>query len=262
MLEVLARRHYREYDLHDLRSIEGDGRPRVAADYTLDGRPTHLVSTIGTYAELADPHGSLASAISAARDRPGRRPRRGRRPLPALARGARGRRRRQSCAGPARGGAALRPGRTTGRRRRLRRRRASGGLLRVPSRWRRTASSRTPSPRGVHPMVGRRLNLWRLREFDITRLEAPEDVLLYECVAPGEPGRPAAGGAGAGAPAGRRPRRERPGDRPAARRARDGELPGGDPARARRSRCRGQRARHEPRLGAHLARRRDRRRRS
>ena len=37
--------------------------------------------------------------------------------------------------------------------------------------------------RGVHPMVGRRLNLWRLREFDVTRIEAPEDVLLYECVA-------------------------------------------------------------------------------
>ena len=34
--------------------------------------------------------------------------------------------------------------------------------------------------RGVHPMVGRRLNLWRLRDFDLTRLEAPEDVLLYD----------------------------------------------------------------------------------
>jgi acetyl-CoA carboxylase carboxyltransferase component len=33
-------------------------------------------------------------------------------------------------------------------------------------------------------MVGRRLNLWRLRNFRITRLEAPEDVLLYHCVAP------------------------------------------------------------------------------
>ena len=41
--------------------------------------------------------------------------------------------------------------------------------------------------RGVHPMVGRRLNLWRLREFDVTRLEAPEDVLLYHCVAPDNP---------------------------------------------------------------------------
>ena len=38
--------------------------------------------------------------------------------------------------------------------------------------------------RGVHPMVGRRLNLWRLRDFRVSRLEAPEDVLLYHCVAP------------------------------------------------------------------------------
>ena len=37
--------------------------------------------------------------------------------------------------------------------------------------------------RGVHPMVGRRLNLWRLRNFDVTRIEAPDDVLLYDCVA-------------------------------------------------------------------------------
>ena len=36
-------------------------------------------------------------------------------------------------------------------------------------------------------MVGRRLNLWRLREFDVTRIEAPEDVLLYECVAKSNP---------------------------------------------------------------------------
>ena len=41
--------------------------------------------------------------------------------------------------------------------------------------------------RGVHPMVGRRLNLWRLRNFHLTRLEAPEDVLLYECVARDNP---------------------------------------------------------------------------
>ena len=53
----------------------------------------------------------------------------------------------------------------------------------------------------MHPMVGRRLNLWRLRNFDVTRIEAPEDVLLYECVATREPHRPAAGRAGAGPPA-------------------------------------------------------------
>ena len=41
--------------------------------------------------------------------------------------------------------------------------------------------------RGIHPMVGRRLNLWRLRDFDLTRLEAPEDVLLLHAVARGNP---------------------------------------------------------------------------
>jgi acetyl-CoA carboxylase carboxyltransferase component len=39
--------------------------------------------------------------------------------------------------------------------------------------------------RGLHPMVGRRLDLWRLRNFTITRLEAAAGVLLYRCVAPG-----------------------------------------------------------------------------
>ena len=41
--------------------------------------------------------------------------------------------------------------------------------------------------RDVHPMVGRRLNLWRLRDFDLTRLDAPEDVLLLHAVATGHP---------------------------------------------------------------------------
>ena len=41
--------------------------------------------------------------------------------------------------------------------------------------------------RGMHPMVGRRLNLWRLREFDVTRLDAPQDVLLYQCIAKNNP---------------------------------------------------------------------------
>ena len=55
--------------------------------------------------------------------------------------------------------------------------------------------------RGVHPMVGHRLNLWRLRDFGrVTRLAtAPEDVLLYHCVAPRQPRRPAARRAGPGA---------------------------------------------------------------
>ncbi len=51
--------------------------------------------------------------------------------------------------------------------------------------------------RGVHPLVGRRLHLWRLQNFHVTRVAdpaaaraadpVPEDVLLYHCVAKDNP---------------------------------------------------------------------------
>ena len=54
MLEVLARRHYREYELHDLRVLDVEGRPFVVADYVLDeNRPTRLVTTVGTFEEVS-----------------------------------------------------------------------------------------------------------------------------------------------------------------------------------------------------------------
>ena len=53
MLEVLARRHYREYTLHNLASRRVGDRPMVTADYTLDDRPSHLISTVARMAELA-----------------------------------------------------------------------------------------------------------------------------------------------------------------------------------------------------------------
>jgi acetyl/propionyl-CoA carboxylase alpha subunit/acetyl-CoA carboxylase carboxyltransferase component len=181
MLEVLARRHYREYDLHDLRTIE-NGRPFVVADYTLDERPTRLVTSIGTYAELADPAGDLASSVAThvaeradgaqavvdlyihwpeapeSADEQSDRLRPLVEALP-FARDVR----RVSVAVCARGSRpvgyfAFRPT-------------EDGGI------------AEDDLTRGMHPMVGRRLNLWRLRNFDITRIEAPEDVLLYECVA-------------------------------------------------------------------------------
>jgi hypothetical protein len=59
MLEILVRRHYREFDLSDLNTI-ANGRPFVVADYILDDRPTRVVSTVGTMAELENPAGDLA----------------------------------------------------------------------------------------------------------------------------------------------------------------------------------------------------------
>ena len=123
---------------------------------------------------------------------------------------------------------ALRPRRATGRGRGLPGRRARRSPT---SRFRPIAEGLVEDylVRGVHPMVGRRLNLWRLRDFDIIRLDAPEDVLLYRCIGEGERRRPASGRAGAGPRTGRRPRRSRASQFPGAGRA------GRSPTASRRS---------------------------
>jgi acetyl/propionyl-CoA carboxylase alpha subunit/acetyl-CoA carboxylase carboxyltransferase component len=37
--------------------------------------------------------------------------------------------------------------------------------------------------RGMHPMIARRMQMWRLKNFEIRRLSAPADVHLFDCVA-------------------------------------------------------------------------------
>jgi acetyl-CoA carboxylase carboxyltransferase component len=44
-----------------------------------------------------------------------------------------------------------------------------------------------PIVRGLHPMIGRRLRLWRLESFELTRLPSEADVYLFDCVARGNP---------------------------------------------------------------------------
>ncbi len=179
MLEVLVRRHYLEHQLHDLRVFDVQGRPVVTGDYTVDHRPTRVVTTVGTVDELGDDGllGVVAEEFETVAD---------------------------GVAGAADlyltwSDAPESAQEISDRLRQL----LSDGPL--PEVLRRIAIAVCPgegrpvnyftfrpSPeglveddlvRGVHPMVGRRLNLWRLRNFTVTRLEAPEDVLLYHCVA-------------------------------------------------------------------------------
>ena len=186
MLEVLARRHYREYDLRDLQSLETGARPVVVAGYTLDDRPTRLVSAVGTVAELGDPSGDLVTTLTGHVDSRGHDEEavvdlylhwadapeaaddiseRLRVLLAALpvARDV-----RRLCVAVCSGGD-----------------RPVGYYAFRPAEGPDGKSTAVEDDltRGVHPMVGRRLNLWRLRNFHVTRVEAPEDVLLYDCVA-------------------------------------------------------------------------------
>jgi acetyl/propionyl-CoA carboxylase alpha subunit/acetyl-CoA carboxylase carboxyltransferase component len=199
MLEVLIKRHYREHELRAQRAFRSGGRPFAGADYTLDGRLTHLTTTIGSVAELTK-GSDLDTAVTA--DVAGRpegheavvdlyltwpdQPESLEEASEQLARLVGG---MSFSRGIRRVAVAVCPG---------------GGRPVSYFTYRpdpdRSVPERpvTDEPgenhlaedrlvRGVHPMVGRRLNLWRLRKFDVTRREAPEDVLLYECVAPDNP---------------------------------------------------------------------------
>jgi acetyl/propionyl-CoA carboxylase alpha subunit/acetyl-CoA carboxylase carboxyltransferase component len=183
LLEVLARRHYREYTLHDLTTRQIGGRPVITADYTLDGRPTHLVTTTARMDEIdavatlldaevaAAPTGhesvvdlyvswpqapsDVEESVEALRAVFGGLPfaRKVRRVAVAVAGGADGRQVQRFTFRPSSDAAVP-------------------GVL------------EDTLVRGMHPMVGRRLDLWRLRDFNLTRLPSPDDVLLYRAVAP------------------------------------------------------------------------------
>ena len=93
--------------------------------------------------------------------------------------------------------------------------------------------------RGLHPMIARRLQMWRLENFEISPLPATGDVHLFDCVAAHRPFRPPAdrGRRGARRDAGARRARQR--HRAARGGARAGRLPRCAPRRAQRSpRCR------------------------
>jgi acetyl/propionyl-CoA carboxylase alpha subunit/acetyl-CoA carboxylase carboxyltransferase component len=189
MLEVLVKRHYREFALHDLRSLDSEGRPLVVADYTLDDRPTRLVSSIGTVAELAGPDSSLSATVAEQVDArlegdesavdlylywP---------EAPESAQEASDEL-RNLVDGLAfahvvrRLTIAVCPGSN---------RPVSYFTFRPAEDGDTRAVAEDYRVRGVHPMVARRLNLWRLLDFDVTRIDAPADVLLYECVAKDNP---------------------------------------------------------------------------
>ncbi|GGL32482.1 ATP-grasp domain-containing protein [Phycicoccus endophyticus] len=185
MLEVLVKRHYRGFGLAGLEERTEDERAVAVADYRLDERDSHLVSTIGRVDELAP-----ASALTALVGR-------------LVADRAAGQQAVVDLylhwpdlpSDPDEASSALRE------------RVASLPFVRE---CRRVAVGVVPDDerevgyftyrplqdgsvvedtavRGVHPMVGRRLNLWRLRDFTLTRLEAPEDVLLLHAVSRDNP---------------------------------------------------------------------------
>ena len=171
MLEVVARKHYEPFGLNP-HVEQVAGRPILTGEFTVDGRRTQLISTTGSSdelgadgpiaalvtARLADPGGGCVVELYLAHDgdEPDLRaqlaawvPQVVRRVVVALC-------------GP-------------------------GGSITYVTLRRGQGLVEDDVIRDHHPMVARRLDLWRLSEFTLERLPSPDDVLLISARAKANP---------------------------------------------------------------------------
>jgi acetyl/propionyl-CoA carboxylase alpha subunit/acetyl-CoA carboxylase carboxyltransferase component len=180
MLEVLTRRYYKVRKLEEVRSFRLDAQQFVTGAFELLGKRLYLISTMGDLSELpavlagvdrmaaevADPTNlvvdvylssngplgdpdSIAASLRDVLD------------LPILVIGRR-------VTVTMYGGSAAEVHQFTFR----------------PSRGR---MEEERVIRGMHPLIGQRLDLWRLKNFEGTRLPSTEDTYLFHCVAPDNP---------------------------------------------------------------------------
>ncbi len=180
LLEVLSRRYYRDRGLDEVRCQRIGGRSYVTAEYADDGERVRLITTAADLPDLAEAFGAVARETPSTsdlvvdlyltwRDQPADVDAMAaelRDALGAVALPAQVRRVTISVAG--RSGSAMHHHFTF--------RPSSAGL------------SEERLIRGLHPLVAERLQLRRLRHFDLSRLpSADEDVYLFRCVASKNP---------------------------------------------------------------------------
>ena len=176
LLELLTRRYYKICELEDVRSLRLGDRQFVTARYSLDGRRVQLITTLAEAPELSAAASAVAALASDAPD----------------AESVVDFYLHWSGAPPDGDGMAAELGAAldvadlppTVRRVTI----AVGGSAGAPVRHFtfRPAEGRFHEERvtrDLHPMIARLLHLWRLANFDVTRLPAVEDVHLFHCAA-------------------------------------------------------------------------------
>ncbi|MDQ5831987.1 MAG: fused acetyl/propionyl-CoA carboxylase subunit alpha/methylmalonyl-CoA decarboxylase subunit alpha, partial [Actinomycetota bacterium] len=181
LLEVLTRRYYRVRQLEEVRSFRLDERQFVTGEFELGGKRLHLISTkgdisdapallasvAGLVAEATDPSNLVVDLFLSSGDPP---------------------------ADPDSVSAALRelltavPSLVVGRRVTVTVCGRDGAMVQQftfrPSEG---LMEEERVIRGMHPLIGQRLDLWRLKNFEGTRLPSTEDIYLYHAVAPDNP---------------------------------------------------------------------------
>ncbi|MFE3025299.1 ATP-binding protein [Nocardia tengchongensis] len=191
LLEVLCRRRYGEQNLSDVRAVTVAGRAFAICDYELELRPSNTVPTtcVATLARMNDlrdgPSGAFTTALrglldSAPADHvrvvdlllswpdaPGSTDERACGLLEALQNAG-------LASDVRRMTVALAPPH-------------EGPVEHFTFRTRAGELVEDTVIRGVHPLVGRRLHLWRLRNFHLDPLPAPSDMIVYYAVAKENP---------------------------------------------------------------------------
>ena len=185
MLEALTRRYYRPRTLRSFRRVVIDGQCFMSAEYDEKGKRVHVFTTHAEYPHLSEAFGTLIPMITAVpadhdividfylwhAGSPGDPeamqqevhsmlnqaviPRHIRRILVAIT-------------GPSCGY-------------------GIGGMLHFTYRLRENGYEEEKLYRGIHPMMAKRLSLWRLHNFQIERLPSVEDVYLFHGVARDNP---------------------------------------------------------------------------
>ncbi len=185
MLEVMTRRYYRVRELFDVRVEDRAGRPLLTASYAYDGQQRVVLATtvhtepnspagtdpISVQGDLRRLFGQLPADATAlldlyviAGDAPDADPERSAEKIRALLGRFPERLERVAVA-------VRRPEGDE---------RSAWFTFRPSSHDRRPVEDRTL--RGLHPMVAERLGVWRLADFELTRLPSPVDVHLFRAV--------------------------------------------------------------------------------
>ncbi|TSE01853.1 ATP-grasp domain-containing protein [Skermania sp. ID1734] len=179
LLEVITRQYYRIHKLEDVKAFDRDGTHLVTATFQLAGERVNLVSTVSDYADLtatldtvADVTGPdvpdlLVDVYITWPDAPTDD---------------------DELSERLRSELSAHPQSETWRRISVAILAEHGGDIRQVT-FRRTDEGLSEDLiiRNMHPLTGQRLDLWRLKNFDGTRLPAPSDIYLYHSVAKNNP---------------------------------------------------------------------------
>ena len=176
LLELLTRRYYKIRPLEELRSSRLDGRQFLTAGYSLEGRRVQLIATLAEASELsaaASDVAALASDADATGSLVDFYVHWGEPPADADAMAAE--------LGGVINDAELPP--TVQRVTVAVSSRAGADVHHFTFRPTERRFQEERVTRDLHPMIARRLNLWRLANFDVTRMPAVEEVHVFHCAA-------------------------------------------------------------------------------